>query len=164
MKNKICWLADPVFVPPAPGGGGPISSLGKAGGITLRKRTKDTGEISVYLGPDSNIEGDLSFSGRARIDGGFRGHVRGTGTLLVGPGARVEADINAVSVVISGEVIGEVNATEKIELKAPGVMRGDITAPLVVMDEGVVFEGHCSMARVEGADNGDKVKLLKAGG
>lgn len=129
----------------------------------MRRKVKETGEVSVYLGPDSNIEGDLSFSGLARIDGAFTGRIRGTGTLQVGPGARVRADIQAASVVISGEVAGEITAGDKIELKAPGVMRGDITAPLVVMDEGVVFEGHCSMAADPAASPDGKVKLLKAG-
>jgi len=114
----------------------------------------------VFLGGDSNIEGQLNFSGQARLDGAFKGEIRGSGALLIGPAAKVEADIQAASVTISGEVIGEINASERIELRAPGKLKGNINAPLVVMDEGVLFEGHCSMAGEEARERAPKITLL----
>lgn len=123
-------------------------------------RRQKPGEVTVFLGGDSNIEGQLNFSGQARLDGAFKGEIRGTGALLIGPAARVEADIQAASVTISGEVIGEINASERIELRAPGKLKGNINAPLVVMDEGVLFEGHCSMAGEEAKDRAPKITLL----
>ena len=45
----------------------------------------------------------------------------------------------------SGEVRGDINAEEKIEIHAPGRVIGNISAPTVTIDEGVIFEGHCQM-------------------
>lgn len=123
-------------------------------------RRQKQGEVTVFLGGDSTIEGILDFSGQARLDGAFKGEIRGTGTLFIGPAARVEADIQATSVIISGEIVGEINASERIELRAPGKLKGNINAPLVVMDEGVLFEGHCSMAGEEAKERLPKITLL----
>ncbi len=119
-------------------------------------------EVSVFLGPDSSLEGVLGFSGQARLDGRFKGRISGTGTLFVGPHAQVEAEIEAGSVLISGQVVGDVTATSRIELHAPGKLKGNISAPLVVMDEGALYEGHCSMTS-EDKDNKGKITLLAAG-
>ncbi len=121
------------------------------------------GEVSVFLGGDSSLEGMLTFSGQARLDGRFKGQINGTGDLIVGPAAKVEADIQCASVVISGEVVGQVKASQRLELRSPGQLKGDISAPLVVMDEGVLYEGHCSMAGEEGKERASNITLLAAG-
>ena len=104
----------------------------------------------------------MTFDGQARLDGSFTGSIKGEGSLLIGPQARVEADIKAGEIIISGEVIGDVTATERLDLKAPGSLKGNINAPLVVMDEGVLFEGHCSMPGEDVAERKPKVTLLTA--
>lgn len=106
-------------------------------------------DLSLYLGSQSQLNGVLSFSGNARLDGTFSGEIRGQGSLLIGPQATIKAEINARSVIISGSVVGNIMASERIELKNPGKLKGNISAPLVMMDEGVMFEGHCAMAPVE---------------
>jgi len=128
--------------------------------------TKHKGQpaLSVFLGSDSRLEGLLTFAGQARLDGHFKGTIKGDGSLLIGPQARVEAEIEAEEVIISGEVHGDVAATGRIELKSPGRLNGNISAPLVVMDEGVLFEGHCSMPGEEVRERRPKVTLLAAQG
>lgn len=121
------------------------------------------GEITAFIGTGSSLDGLLRFEGQARLDGEFSGEVRGEGNLLVGASAVVKADIHATNVTICGEVIGDVTATERIELKSPGKLKGNIMSPLVVMDEGVLFEGHCRMADEERQLSGSKVTLLAAG-
>ena len=108
-------------------------------------------DLSLYLGSQSQLTGTLSFSGNARLDGTFSGEIHGHGSLLIGPQAVIKAEISARSVIISGEVVGDIIATERIELKTPGKLKGNISAPLVMMDEGVLFEGHCTMAPVDGS-------------
>lgn len=131
----------------------------------MAKRRREE-EVTVFLGGESSLEGVLSFSGQARLDGSFTGEVKGKGTLMVGPSARVKAQIEATAVVISGEVIGDVVATDRIEMHAPGKLTGNITAPLVVMDEGVLFEGNCRMASGaidERAARAGKMRLISEG-
>lgn len=126
-----------------------------------RRRGSTSGEVSILLANSSNIEGKISFKGQARLDGVFKGEIFGDGTLIVGPNAMIEARITATAVEISGSVVGDIEVQERIELRAPGKLVGNIIAPLVVMDEGVVFEGNCRMA----SDSGDggsapKVRLI----
>ena len=130
----------------------------------MARRNRETA-VNVFLGSDISLEGHLNFSGRARLDGAFKGSIQGDGNLLVGPSARIEAEINAAEVIVSGEIIGDVTATKRIELKSPGKLRGNICAPLVVMDEGVTFEGHCTMGVTEQKiiEGKKKVTLLAAG-
>jgi cytoskeletal protein CcmA (bactofilin family) len=82
---------------------------------------------------------------------------------MVGPQARIEANVTAACVIISGQVVGDVTATERLEIRAPGRLKGNINAPLVVMDEGVLFEGHCSMAGTEALPKDGKLTLVAAG-
>ena len=117
-------------------------------------------QVNYYLGQGVRQEGALTFKGQARLDGEFTGVIQGEGLVLVGPTALVEARIQAGKVIISGRVTGDVVATERIELKKPGRLTGDVTAPLVVMEEGVRFEGHCHMALDQEKEEAGRLKLL----
>lgn len=120
----------------------------------------NTHDVHTILGPESSFEGKLAFDGAVRIDGRFKGEVRTTDRLIVGEGARVEANIHVGSIVITGEVHGDVTATQSVEIHKPGKLRGNINTPQLMIEAGVVFEGSCSMGTpaAEG-----KVKLLKEG-
>jgi cytoskeletal protein CcmA (bactofilin family) len=126
----------------------------------VAKRRRES-TVNVFLGNDSSLEGVLSFTGEARLDGSFKGSIKGTGRLWIGPSAKIEADIEAAEVIISGEVKGDVTATERLELSIPGKLDGNISAPLVMMDEGVNFSGHCTMAG--SGNDSSQVSLLAVG-
>ena len=111
---------------------------------------KKKNEINAFLGRETEFEGKLSFVGVVRIDGRFKGEILTEGTLIVGESASIESDIHASHIIISGEIRGNVAADDRIEIHAPGKVYGNIQAPTVVMDEGVVFEGHCRMPRDAG--------------
>lgn len=128
----------------------------------MGKKNRDS-QVNYYLGQGIRQEGALTFHGQARLDGEFSGTIEGDGLVLVGPTSQVEAEINAGKVVISGSVKGNVRASERIELKKPGRLVGDVTAPLVVMEEGVRFEGHCHMALDEQLEQDSRLKLLGGG-
>lgn len=128
----------------------------------MGKRRHDS-QVNFYLGKGNRGEGSLTFSGQARLDGEFKGSISGEGTVLVGAEAVLEADITAINVVISGTVRGDVTASERIELKKPGKLYGDVSAPLVVMEEGVLFQGHCHMALSDDDERASKIKLLSGG-
>jgi len=109
-------------------------------------------EIKAFLGKNTEFEGKLSFSGTVRIDGRFKGKILADGTLIVGDDAVVESDVQVSHLIVSGEVRGELLAVEKIEIHPPGKIFGNIQAPAVVMDEGVVFEGCCRMKEIKRPD------------
>ncbi|MCF8061389.1 MAG: polymer-forming cytoskeletal protein [Deltaproteobacteria bacterium] len=113
---------------------------------------KKQNEINAFLGRDTEFEGKLAFTGAVRIDGRFQGEILTEGTLIVGESASIESDIHASHIIVSGEIRGNIVADDRIEIHAPGKVYGNIHAPVVVIDEGVVFEGHCRMQRNQGKD------------
>ncbi len=122
------------------------------------KKIKD--QINAFLGKDTEFQGKLSFTGAVRIDGRFKGEIFTEGTLILGEAAVVESDIEASHIIISGEVRGNILAKSRIEIHAPGRVFGNIQAPVVTIDEGVVFEGNCQM-QIQSADVDKKVAILQ---
>jgi len=110
-------------------------------------------EINAFLGKDTEFEGKLSFTGVARIDGHFKGEIFTAGTLIVGESAIIESDMHVSHIIISGEIRGNIVADDRIEIHAPGRVFGNINAPTVIIDEGVVFEGNCRMQKKEKAED-----------
>ena len=98
-----------------------------------------------YLYKGSRVSGHLSFQGPARIDGIVEGDIQCHGALTIGESAEVKAKITAQLVVVHGKVEGNVSAKEKIELIAPARLIGNIDTPRLIIAEGVVFDGDCSM-------------------
>jgi len=109
--------------------------------------THQTGGTSfnAILDKGSEFEGKLTFEGTVRIDGKFKGEIFSDANLVIGESGKVEADISVGAVVVSGEVVGNIKASQKVEIHSPGVVRGNITTPALIIEEGVVFEGSCSM-------------------
>lgn len=101
--------------------------------------------LNALLGPGSVVEGKLSFKGQVRIEGTFTGEITTTDLLIVGETAKVSANINCGSVVVNGEVIGNIKASESIELHKPARVKGNLAAPALSIEKGVVFEGQSMM-------------------
>lgn len=121
------------------------------------KNGKD--QINAFLGKDTEFEGKLSFTGAVRLDGKFKGEIFTEGTLIIGETATIEADMRVARIIVSGQVRGNIDAGERLEIKAPGKVFGNIQAPTVIIEEGVLFEGNCKMqVGKEGADK--KVAVL----
>ncbi len=95
------------------------------------------------LGEGSEFEGKLKFEGTVRIDGRYKGEIHSTGTLIIGESAVVKGDIDVGSCVIVGKLDGNVTAKSKLELLAPAKVSGNIIAPVLVIQEGVTFDGKC---------------------
>lgn len=104
-----------------------------------------SGEVHTLLGKGSEFEGKLTFEGQVRIDGKFSGQINTKDTLVIGDGARVNAEIFAGTVIVNGVVEGNIHATQIIELHQPGRVKGNMEAPALSMDRGVIFEGSCKM-------------------
>ncbi len=104
------------------------------------------GEINALLGRGTEYEGKLTFEGRVRIDGRFKGEIFSDDVLIVGEGAVVEADVDVGTLIVrGGKLVGAVRAAHLVEIHAPGHVRGDISTPQIFIDKGVVFEGRCTM-------------------
>ena len=105
------------------------------------------GEIKAFLGEGTDFKGILTFEGTVRIDGKLEGEVYTKDTLIIGESAVVAAEINVNTVVVSGMVRGNITATSKVEVYRPGKIFGNVKTPSLFIEEGVIFEGSCSMAQ-----------------
>ena len=120
----------------------------------------------AFIDEGSEIEGKYTFTGAGTIllNGNLQGEIAITGELIVGEKAVVKATIRAGSVVVWGQVVGDVHASERVELKGAARVVGTLEAPVVVLDEGVFFEGRCEMTapRLDQADRESSIVRLKA--
>jgi cytoskeletal protein CcmA (bactofilin family) len=110
-----------------------------------RADTSMVGEINTLLGRGSEFEGKLTFEGTVRIDGSLKGEVFSDDVLIVGEGARVEAEIDVGEIIIQGMVVGNIRAKRSIEILTPGRVKGDLSTPSLQIDKGVIFEGRSFM-------------------
>ncbi|MCG9874492.1 MAG: polymer-forming cytoskeletal protein [Leptospiraceae bacterium] len=101
--------------------------------------------IDTVIGDDISFRGSLVYSNTLKINGNFKGTIQTTGKLIVGETGSLEADIEVGVLVVEGKVKGNVNAKEKIELKKPSELIGDIKSPNLEVESGSKFLGNCSM-------------------
>jgi len=112
--------------------------------------------LNAFLGEGTSFKGTLTFEGTVRIDGRLEGEIFTKDTLVIGEGAQVSASIHAGVVVISGTVHGNITAERKTDVHASGRLYGNISTPSLIIEEGVVFEGACTMG------SGDEQSAEKA--
>jgi cytoskeletal protein CcmA (bactofilin family) len=97
----------------------------------------ETGEKGItFIGKNTRFEGKLRFQGTMRIDGHFKGEISAQGNLIVGEGALIEGELKVTYASVSGEVHGDIIAEQRVDLRAPSKVFGNIQSPAVVMEEG----------------------------
>lgn len=102
-------------------------------------------EVTGVIEKGCEFEGKLCFEGTLRIGGTFRGEIFTNDVLVVGEGAKVHAEIQAGTIIINGEVVGNLVAKHRVEIHRPAIFRGNIVTPSLMVDEGVIFEGSSKM-------------------
>ena len=101
--------------------------------------------LTAFLGKGTRMTGTLVFEGPSRIEGHVEGEVSAKDTLTVGESATVNARLNGTLIVIRGTVTGDIVAQTRLEIHAPGKVIGDVTTPSLVINEGAILDGRCSM-------------------
>jgi cytoskeletal protein CcmA (bactofilin family) len=119
-----------------------------------------TSDLNALLGRGSEFDGKLSFEGTVRIDGKFNGSIVTKDVLVVGEGAVVTAEIECGSIIVHGQIIGNVKARVGVELHSPARVKGNIEAPSLMIEKGVTFDGQTKMEGVE-RTNGGNVTPIK---
>lgn len=122
-------------------------------------------EINAFVGKGVSFKGVITYNGTVRIDGNLDGEIHTEGVLLVGEDAVLNAKITAGTVVCKGKITGDISAREKVKLRAPAVVNAGVKAPLISMEEGVVFNGSLEMSQPatrepQGSTRGQGVKLV----
>jgi cytoskeletal protein CcmA (bactofilin family) len=108
-----------------------------------------SGDLNALLGRGSEFEGKLTFEGTVRIDGKFTGTIVTNDVLVIGEGAKVNAEITCGTVIVHGEINGNVKAKTAVELHHPARMKGNVETPSLMIEKGVIFEGQSKMDGVD---------------
>ena len=103
------------------------------------------GDLNSIIGKGAMLTGDLEVKSSMRVDGHVKGNLKCGDTIIVGKDGKVEGEIVAKNAVIGGTVQGKIEATDRVVLEATAVFTGDLKAGKLVIDEGAVFDGQCSM-------------------
>lgn len=107
-------------------------------------RAKET--IAAIIEEDCKFEGNLSFSGLAKISGTVTGTIFSNDTVIISDTAVVNADVNANTVIIAGVVTGNIRATSRVEIVQPARFEGTIATPSLQVEDGVIFHGTTKMS------------------
>ncbi len=130
--------------------------------VTLRTAAISGGpnmEGRAFLDKGCRVNGKISFEGPARIDGYVEGEISGNDLIIVGETAVLNAQLKAESIIIAGKVSGDIFAGQRLEIRPSARVVGNLTTPVLVIQEGALFKGHCSM-QVEGVKEERKVAVL----
>ena len=100
--------------------------------------------IKAAIGPGTVIEGKLSFENPVRIDGTLIGEISSTSSLIVGEQGTIKANLKVNSLVVLGQVIGNVNADDLVEIRKGGRLEADIKTARLVIEDGGFFRGKCN--------------------
>ena len=93
------------------------------------------------IGEGSVFEGKFYVSGSILIEGKFQGDIKTDDQVIVGPSGKVKTDIIAKKVTIAGTIIGNITATEEVNLLQSGKVLGNIATPKLIVEPGVITEG-----------------------
>lgn len=116
------------------------------------KTRSEGGTLNGFLDKGSSFVGELSFDDTFRIDGKFEGKIKSGSELILGDSAEVVADVSVGRISINGMLKGSVRATERVELLSGARVSGDISTPILKIEEGANFQGACQMGERAGSN------------
>jgi cytoskeletal protein CcmA (bactofilin family) len=122
-----------------------------------------SGQTSI-IAQGCKFDGKVEVRGTLRIEGEFKGNIGTPESLVIGKTGVVHANCNVKNAIIGGQLFGNIIAENKIELQSGSHVEGDIKTKRLVIDEGVFFEGNCSMGagnRKVPAAGGSPVEAMK---
>src|SRR5947209_19938994 len=109
------------------------------------QKTNAPAASDLLLGRGVRFEGKLTFAGTVRIDASFVGAIVTNDVLVVGEAARIDANITCGTIVVHGEVNGNIQAMSGVEIKSAAKVRGDLETPALVVEKGAFFQGASRM-------------------
>ncbi|MES2859459.1 MAG: polymer-forming cytoskeletal protein [Pseudomonadota bacterium] len=127
------------FDPPAPA---TVSEPAQAAPAPTPIRAVDTPARESVIAADIAIEGKIEGAGHVRIAGKFKGDVKVQGNLTIEPGAKVAGGVSAHKVILAGELDGNIDAAQQVELQQTGVINGDLKAGSLTVAAGSRIRGH----------------------
>jgi cytoskeletal protein CcmA (bactofilin family) len=119
-------------------------------------------EFATVIGGDAQFKGELTFQGGVRIDGTFEGAITTPGKVFVSKDGRLKAEVKAGTLVVEGQIEGNVVVKDRAELRATCRLTGDLKAAKLQVVEGATFVGRCEVG--PSAVSGEVVGTADAAG
>ena len=115
-----------------------------------RKNSSERDQASTsVIDQGCELEGRFTCFGTVVVNGKFQGELFSSDTLLLGETGELKGEVQVGVAVVSGQITGSIIARERVELRPTARIFGDIITPVLVLEEGVVFDGHCKMKAEE---------------
>ncbi len=121
----------------------------------MRRRDAQRDKVETIVGKGSKIDGKIYITGSLRVEGRIEGEVKAGGDVFVGEEGLVVASVQARNIIIAGEVQGNVDALEKLEIVPSGKLFGDIIISKLVIEDGATFKG-----KSEARKGSEKTKIM----
>jgi len=125
-------------------------------------RSPTPSPAGTYIGPGSHIEGNLTGDAEVVMDGSLKGSVALKSRLVLGKRGIIHANIVAQSVQIAGQIKGDIQAADKVEVTSTGSVEGNLSAPLVAISEGGRCNGRIEMKGALAIDATSDRKLVRS--
>jgi len=120
----------------------------------LGKKTSEeistSGNLNTIIGKGSAFEGDLKVQSTLRVDGKIKGNITTSDSLFVGKDGDINGEVKVRHAIIGGKFKGKLHASGKVVLEANSMFSGELLTSKLVIDEGAVFDGNCSMNSEDG--------------
>jgi cytoskeletal protein CcmA (bactofilin family) len=100
-------------------------------------------KIAGLIDQGTELKGDLTFKGSFRIEGYFKGTVTSDSLLIIGERGKVEADVKVGQIIINGELKGNIQASDRVEIHNKGRVFGTIQTPRLIVEEGAYLDANC---------------------
>lgn len=143
----MAWIKDKLDQKSAAAAG--EEGTGDSSQDSANAKTENPEDVIAFVGKGVEFKGVISYNGTVRIDGQLDGEIHTDGILLVGEDAVITAKVSAGMIVSKGKITGDIMAKEKVRLLSPAILNGSVKAPMLSMEEGVLFNGNIEMARAD---------------
>ncbi len=110
-----------------------------------REEGTDETRVNTVIGEGTRVQGTLNIQGSIVVHGEIDGTLTATESIIVGKTGNLKAGLNAREAIVSGKVKGKIVARERVELQTGARLEGDVFAKSFMIEEGVFFQGNCSM-------------------
>jgi len=129
----------------------------------FKKETSKGNEVDSLISAGMNIKGDIESKSSVRVDGKIDGNIKIQGDLIVGKEGYIKGIIQANNIMLAGRCEGDIEAIDRLVINATGVLHGDVSCQLIVIEEGGILDGNCKMHTKLGliSNEDNEKKLVK---
>ena len=109
----------------------------------MNRNTNFDKTMNTIIGRGAVSEGHFQIEAGVRVDGVLKGELESSGTLIVGTSGVVEANVKVRDALVSGRIVGNLVAKDKVHLQSQAIFIGKIQTGVLIVEDGAVFKADC---------------------